>query len=309
MNYWVLRILVAVIPLLVACRTTKPNIEPAASAHRSATEAKNSAAPRSVATSSDGVKIIYDRYGHGDIALIFVHGWSCDRTYWQNQVHAFSSSYQVAAIDLAGHGESGSGRKQFTIKAFAKDVEAVVASINAEKVILVGHSMGGGVIAEAARLLPGRVIGLVGIDTLQNVAYTMKEEQLEEMIRPFEEEFVPGVKAFVSKMLVDSTDPELADWIRNDMAAAPKEVAISALREHLGQYVTGEAAQAFQDIKAPVYCLNATLWPTSTESNRKHMTSFDVVLMENVGHFPMLEQPQKFNEELARIITRILNLP
>jgi hypothetical protein len=30
--------------------------------------------------------------------------------------------------------------------------------------------MGGGVIAEAARLMPGKVIGVVGVDTLQNVA-------------------------------------------------------------------------------------------------------------------------------------------
>ena len=38
-----------------------------------------------------------------------------------------------------------------------------------ERLIMAGHSMGGGVIAEAARLMPEKTIGLIGIDTLHNV--------------------------------------------------------------------------------------------------------------------------------------------
>ena len=66
------------------------------------------------------------------------------------------------------------------MSAFAQDVEAVVNRINTHQVILVGHSMGGAVIAEAARLLPEQVVALVGIDTLHDVAYSMTPEELEE---------------------------------------------------------------------------------------------------------------------------------
>ena len=255
--------------------------------------------------SSDGVPIAYDRHGSGDLTVLFVHGWSCDRTYWRNQIAAFSSDYQVVVMDLAGHGGSGLGRTRYTMKAFAQDVEAVVNQIAAQQVILVGHSMGGAVIAEAARLLPDQVVALVGIDTLQNVANSIRPEELEEMARPLEEDFVPRTKALVSTMFAPSTDQQLAEWIRDDMAAAPEAVALSAFREYIGQYVTGEAARVFQGVTTPVYCLNTRSFPTATDSNRKHMASFDVTFMEDVGHFLMLEKPQQFNDELRTIIDKI----
>jgi hypothetical protein len=62
--------------------------------------------------SSDGIPITYEVRGKGSPTLVFVHGWSCDRTYWKGQIEPFSKIYQVVAIDLAGHGESGKGRKK-----------------------------------------------------------------------------------------------------------------------------------------------------------------------------------------------------
>jgi pimeloyl-ACP methyl ester carboxylesterase len=57
-----------------------------------------------VVKSSDGVEISYSVYGEGSPALVFVHGWSCDQTYWKHQVPEFSKRYTVVTIDYAGHG-------------------------------------------------------------------------------------------------------------------------------------------------------------------------------------------------------------
>ena len=46
--------------------------------------------------------------GQGTPALVFVHGWSCDRSYWAGQLEAFSRDFTVVAPDLGGHGESDS---------------------------------------------------------------------------------------------------------------------------------------------------------------------------------------------------------
>ena len=84
--------------------------------------------------------------GRGAPALVFIHGWSCDRTYWRGQVDAFSQTFRVVAVDLADHGESGTGRQVWTIGAFGEDVAACVSKLGLQRIILIGHSMGGDVI-------------------------------------------------------------------------------------------------------------------------------------------------------------------
>jgi pimeloyl-ACP methyl ester carboxylesterase len=123
----------------------------------------------SFVTSPDSIRIAYEMHGAGEPALIFVHSWSCDRSYWKGQLETFSKNFKVVAIDLAGHGESGLGRKGWTIESFGADVSAVVEKLGLKRVILIGHSMGGDVIAEAARQLPGRVAGLIMIDTYKTL--------------------------------------------------------------------------------------------------------------------------------------------
>lgn len=43
-----------------------------------------------VVTSADGIRIAYEAYGEGTPALVFVQGWSCDRSYWEGQLQPFS---------------------------------------------------------------------------------------------------------------------------------------------------------------------------------------------------------------------------
>ena len=115
---------------------------------------KNTSVKYDVAVSSDSERIAYSIYGAGETALIFIHGWSCDSRYWHKQLSTFSKNYRVITVDLAGHGNSSQGRLDYTMISFARDVKAVVEKININQAILIGHSMGGGVMAEAARLMP-----------------------------------------------------------------------------------------------------------------------------------------------------------
>src|SRR4030095_9556238 len=87
--------------------------------------------------SPDSVRIAFEVHGDGMPALIFVHGWSCDRSYWKNQVGTFSKNFKVVAIDLGGHGESGPGRKSWTMEAFGSDAAAVIKKLALKKVILI----------------------------------------------------------------------------------------------------------------------------------------------------------------------------
>ncbi|MCI5211302.1 MAG: alpha/beta hydrolase, partial [Candidatus Electrothrix sp. ATG2] len=115
-----------------------------------------------VALSFDAERIAYDVVGTGETALIFIHGWSCDGRYWQKQLPVFAKEYQVITVDLVGHGHSSLERSEFSMLSFAKDVKAIIEKENIEQAILIGHSMGDGVIAEAARLMRFIYVGLLG---------------------------------------------------------------------------------------------------------------------------------------------------
>ena len=259
-----------------------------------------------VISSKDGNPISFEICGAGDPTLIFVHGWSCDARYWRKQVPYFSKQHRVVTIDLAGHGHSGSARTKYTMNAFGEDVAAVAKAINSKNVILIGHSMGGSVIAEAARLMPDQVVGLIGVDTLENLEYPITQKEIDQMTVPMKADFNTGSRQFVSQMISPKTDPVLREWILADMSSAPPAVALSALNEMMTLYLTGEAAKVFEEIPIPVFVVNADLWPINYEANRRHMSSFDAIVMKDSDHFLMMNRAEDFNKELESAIAAIL---
>jgi pimeloyl-ACP methyl ester carboxylesterase len=108
-------------------------------------------------------------------------------------------------------------------------------------------------------------------------------------------------------MMGKGIDPELKKWIIDDMSSAPPNIAISALEEYTGTIADKKMISVFKEVKTPVRCINADLWPTKPEVNRKYMQSFDVSIMKGAGHFLMLERPDEFNKLLNRSIKEIIS--
>jgi pimeloyl-ACP methyl ester carboxylesterase len=255
--------------------------------------------------SFDGVPIAYSIDGSAGGAVLFIHGWSCDRGYWEAQVADLTRDYRVVTVDLAGHGDSGAGRSRWTVEAFGRDVEAVVDDLALDSVILVGHSMGGPVALEAARRLHGRVVGVIGIDTLHDVELRYPDEEWDRILSGLERDFVPVCDAFVRGMFLAGADPELVREVASDMCSAPPEVAIGALaglRDH-------DAAATLAAAGVPLRCINATTEPTNVEANRRHARDFDVITIEGTGHFPMLERPDELNRLLRQAIEELTASP
>ena len=86
-----------------------------------------------------GVTISYETAGRGDPPIVFVHGWSCDRSYWAAQAEHFSKTHCVISVDLAGHGQSGLQREDWSVAAFGADVAAVLDALDLHEAVLVGH--------------------------------------------------------------------------------------------------------------------------------------------------------------------------
>jgi len=258
-----------------------------------------------VVPSADGTPIAYEVHGAGEPTLILVHGWSCDARYWREQLAHFAARHRVVTVDLAGHGHSGTGREDYTMRSFGEDVRAVADAVGGDQFILVGHSMGGLVIAEAAHLLPGRVLGLIGVDSLHDLDFPVTEEHTTEMIAPLEADFSTACRQFAAAMILPDTDADLAEWIQADMAAAPARVALSAMRAYMAQWLTGAGPALFDDLSLPVVAVCADMWPVNAEANRKHMHSFEAIVLEGTDHFLMLGAADEFNPALEEAIAKI----
>jgi pimeloyl-ACP methyl ester carboxylesterase len=264
------------------------------------------AAPAAVARSKDGVAIRYESTGHGEPALVLVHCWSCDRHLWDGVVPRLARDRQVVTLDLAGHGESGRNRKDWTIPAFGEDVRAVVEALGLKKVVLVGHSMGGPVILEAARLLPGRVVGLVPVDTGLDVEKANTPEEVAGFLAPFEKDYRATAEGFTRQyMFTPKSDPAVIARVAAKNASAPPEIAIPCLRATLGY----DARPTLREVRVPAHAVNADQFPTNVEANRRHFASYDVTLMTGVGHYLMLEDPARFSELLAGAVAKLLAAP
>jgi len=251
--------------------------------------------------SYDGVPIRYDAEGHGETTLIFVHGWCCDRQIWRGQTDHFAARHRVVRLDLAGHGESGKDRTKFTISAFAQDVVAVVNHLALDRVVLIGHSMSGGVIVEAARHLGSAVIGLVGVDTLWDVDRERSEAEVAAFMIPFHADLAKALRGFVRPMFTSTFDIGQAESIISAVLAVPAVVATEALES--GMSNGRNLGIGLDEIRVPIALINSAHWqPTNVEAARRR--GIDVTVLPDVGHFVMLDGSDALNRLLDSAIQR-----
>lgn len=251
------------------------------------------------AASADGVPIEYEVHGDGDApALVLIHGWSCDRSYWSQQVGPLSEHHKVVTSDLGGHGESGLGREDWTIDSFGADVATVISALDLESVVLVGHSMGGDVIFQAARRLPERVRLLVMADTYKQLGAPRSDEEINAFVARLEADFAGVTEGLVRGMFPAGADPALIERVARDMASAPPAVALSAIRSSFRH--AREMPELLEQLHIPVVAINPDDAPTDRASMEKH--GVDVEIMPGVGHFLMMDDPAAFNEVILSAV-------
>jgi pimeloyl-ACP methyl ester carboxylesterase len=240
------------------------------------------------AATVDGGKVHFTQYGNGPKTVIFIHGWTCDETSWSAQVPVFEKDYRVVTIDLPGHGKSEFPKdKALSLDVFARAVEAVREEVKADKVVLVGHSMGAAVIGQYAVKYPQRVAGLVAVDggmvfggpsrggNADNLKGEAGRQQRETMVNGMLTTASPEIKEKVRKMML--TD-------------APERTAVEAMLAMSGPRETGGP---FDFPALGVYAgkRNRTAPP--------QLPNTKIVEMEGTGHFLMLEKATEFNKLLS----------
>jgi pimeloyl-ACP methyl ester carboxylesterase len=246
----------------------------------------------------DRVTIVYTAGGSGEPALLFIHGGLADRTFWDAQIIAFARKHRVVALDLPGHGESGINRKKWGMPEFGADVAAVVQAERLTKVVLIGNSLGGPVACEAALLLPGKAVGVVGVDTFQTLDEKRTPEEACQRAEAFRADFAGNVKSMTKMLFHTDADPKIMADAEERMARTSPSAAY-AMFLSLGGY---DAAVAAHKLTVPLRAINGDLFPTDAAGVRKVKPDFEAVIMKHMGHYPMLERPLEFNRLLAEVV-------
>ncbi len=257
-----------------------------------------------LALTPDGVHIDYRRWGHGDPAVVLIHGWACDWNYWQAQIDALKSKYTVVALNLAGHGASERNRTDWSMGNYGEDVATVVRQVGNRQVILVGHSMGADVALEAARRIGDRVIGIIAVDSLKSIGLPpMPRREIDRQLAPFRANFIEATRDYVTaKMFAKGANPALMQKIAYDMSLEPPAVGVPSLQSLLAM----DFNTLLPDIHVPVLAINSDLGPTDESRIRRQLPGFKADVLEHTGHFLMMEDPQRFNPLLLKDIEMLV---
>lgn len=231
--------------------------------------------------------------------MFFVHGWTCRRAYWAPQLAHFATSHAVAALDLPGHGDSGLGdRSRWGLESFSFDVAACIETLAAERVILIGHSMGGAVALEAARRLGACVAAVVLVDTFVIDYGGLSSETVQAIAAPFAEDFAVAMAALVEQTATTATPQALKERLIREMSAADPAWALPVWRDLL----SWSPEAAFAELRVPIHAINGALIP---ESARLRCAPFVVeTIIPGGGHFLAMEDPSGFNRVLEGVLAR-----
>ncbi len=211
-----------------------------------------------------------------------------------------AGGHRCLAPDLRGCGDSDAPSAGYAVGDLAADVTDLVGLFRLERYVLIGHSMGGDVIVEAALTLGDRVTGIVWVDTYHRLTEPESPEQVEAFLEPFRTDFAAATRSLVRRMFPASTPPDLVDEIVEDMSSAPLAIALEALRHAFAN--EGPVMAALPRLKIPVVAINPDYRPTDTASLGNY--GIDTVIASGVGHFLMLEDAKQFNRLLADILAR-----
>ena len=112
-----------------------------------------------------GETFSYSDVGQEDIPVIFIHGFPFDKMMWQSQLDFLKTKHRVIAYDIRGFGKSTNDVTSFSMNLFADDLIAFMNTLQIEKAIICGLSMGGYIALNAVHRFAERFAGLILCDT------------------------------------------------------------------------------------------------------------------------------------------------
>jgi len=258
----------------------------------------------------NGARLHYTNQGTGPDAVVFLHGWSCDASFWRAQAQAEAGSHRVLALDLIGFGKSDAPHVEYTQDLLADGVAAVLDQAGVRRAVLVGHSMGLAVAKRFMERHPGRTAGLFIVDgayvDLPKDAAQAEGFKLliQNPVAKSPEGWRSFVTGFVKPMLADSTPPEARAEVMTSMLNTPQHVAQSSMLHFLEPGGWNNTV-----VNVPVHAVYATsqlegLTPRAFLSRVFPQLAYEQ--WNNTGHFIMFDQSGRLTAAIRSFVRQVL---
>jgi non-heme chloroperoxidase len=255
----------------------------------------------------NGVELYYEDVGSGD-AVVFVHGvWMSSRCFAQ-QLEGLADRHRVLALDLRGHGRSEHAPSGHTVAQYARDLRGFLEVLGLDRPVVVGWSMGAFVTWDYVRQFgPDGLRGVVVVDQtpsdykwpdwpygffdFEALCHTMAACQTDRSA--VLDDFIPAV------FKAEPPAAEQAALIREETLRLPDTIASAIIFD--------QTAQDYRDVlpRMTMPALVCTgrdekLVPIAAEEYvAEQMPNARLVVFEESGHCPFMEEPDRFNTVIA----------
>lgn len=256
------------------------------------------AAPASRFVKSGVHKVHYLSVGKGSEAAVFIHGWTCDATFWKAQAPVYEKRRSLI-IDLPGHGDSDKPESAYSMEVFADAVNAVLVKEKVRKATLIGHSMGTPVALHVLRAHPDKVAGIVIVDGFIPAGPAPKE-QVTAMTKMYRApDYQESAKKMLASMFTPKTDAAMRAEIEKKMLAAPQHVMAGAME---GMMAMQPLTESYPNVPVSAVMVKRGARSQYPEFLKQHFKLQVYEEFEGAGHFLMMEEPVRFNAILEKAL-------
>jgi len=257
------------------------------------------------------IEIAYETAGKGT-PIVLIHGHPFDHTMWYPQVEAFSPNYKVITPDLRGYGKSSLPATRATrFEDYATDILLLLDHLKIDSFHLGGLSMGGQIIMEIFRQAPDRIKTLIFADTFAGLdTPEAKQKRYEDAARLEKDGMDAYADEVIYKMIKPahvSSMPSVADHVIKMMKATSPVAAATAMRARSERidYLT----ETLPKIDIPTLVIvgrDDEFTPVAKAKELKeNLQNCKLVIIEDAGHMPNLEQPYQFNKAVLGFLESV----
>jgi pimeloyl-ACP methyl ester carboxylesterase len=261
---------------------------------------------------ADNVDISYLQQGEGK-PLLLIPGWSCSFHFFDKNIGPLSEKFQVIAMDLRGHGESGKPDHGYRISRLAMDIKELLDYLNLEDVTAAGWSMGASILWSYLELFGNhRISKLISIDQspAQYFAPDWKWGQLGcydvesylQLCATLKYEERANAEGTVHGCMHKVPTNEEVKFLADEIMKCPARVKIDIMRDHTNldwrDFIPHISIPTLVCVakNSQVFPWQGSAWVGENIPNAK--TEF----FENCGHMLFWDDPEKFNRVVSEFI-------